>query len=162
MIKNKSSPFTLLAAALLCTGLAQAQESVNAAGGESTGSGGSASYSIGQVAYTMHEDATGSVAQGVQQPYEIFTVGISEFVSAFSTELFPNPASDQLTLKLSNNNNEELWYELFDSTGKRLVNEQVKTDNTLIDLSDLPSAIYYVQLMTSNNIKVQTFKIIKN
>jgi hypothetical protein len=40
------------------------------AGGEATGSGGSVSYSVGQVVYTTNTGINGSVAQGVQQPYE--------------------------------------------------------------------------------------------
>ncbi len=57
------------------TGL-QAQTSVNATGGNASGSGGSASYSVGQVVYTTHTGTNGSVAQGVQQPFEISVVGL--------------------------------------------------------------------------------------
>ncbi|MBV1889111.1 MAG: HYR domain-containing protein, partial [Proteobacteria bacterium] len=44
-----------------------AQESINVSGGDATGTGGSSSYSVGQVFYTTNVGATGSVAQGVQQ-----------------------------------------------------------------------------------------------
>jgi len=50
----------------------QAQEAIPASGGNVTGSGGTVSYSIGQVFYLMNSGATGSVLQGVQQPHEIF------------------------------------------------------------------------------------------
>ena len=49
------------------TGL-QAQESVNATGGDASGSGGSVSYSVGQITYQTHTGINGSVAEGVQQP----------------------------------------------------------------------------------------------
>ena len=49
----------------------QAQEAVSAAGGNASGSGGTASYTIGQVAYTTNSSASGTITQGVQQPYEI-------------------------------------------------------------------------------------------
>ena len=66
-----------LSAALLLgfglTGL-QAQTSVNAIGGDATGSGGSVSYSVGQVVYTTNKGTNGSVVEGVQQPYEILVV----------------------------------------------------------------------------------------
>lgn len=55
------------------TGL-QAQTSVNATDGDVSGSGGSVSYSVGQVVYTTHTGTSGSVAEGVQQPYEISVV----------------------------------------------------------------------------------------
>ena len=68
--------FTLSAVLLLGLGLTglQAQTSVNATGGDASGSGGSVSYSVGQVVYTTNTGTSGSVAQGVQQPYEISVV----------------------------------------------------------------------------------------
>ena len=58
----------------------QAQEAIPATGGEASGSGGSASYTVGQVVYTTNVGTNGnSVAEGVQQPYEISVVtGIPE------------------------------------------------------------------------------------
>ena len=78
MTKNKAIPIFFLTAGLLWAGIAQAQESANASGGVATGSGGTVAYSIGQVAYTTNTGSNGSVAQGVQHAYEIFTVGIKE------------------------------------------------------------------------------------
>ena len=68
------------------TGL-QAQESVNATGGNALGSGGSVSYSVGQLTYQTHVGTNGSVAEGVQQPFEISVVtGIKE-AKAFNLQL---------------------------------------------------------------------------
>jgi gliding motility-associated-like protein len=53
---------------------ANAQVSTNTAGGDILGSGGSVAYSIGQVVYTTHSEATGIKAQGVQHRYEIAKV----------------------------------------------------------------------------------------
>ena len=65
MKNNKVILFLLL----LGFGLtAQAQQATTATGGDATGSGGSAAYSVGQIVYTTHTGTTGSVAQGVQQP----------------------------------------------------------------------------------------------
>ena len=47
-----------------------AQTSLNTAGGEAIGAGGSLSFSVGQIVYTYNADATRTVAQGVQQPFE--------------------------------------------------------------------------------------------
>ncbi len=62
---------TMMSAAFLLLGLGglQAQENTIATGGEATGAGRTASYSVGQVVYTTATGANGSVAQGVQQPY---------------------------------------------------------------------------------------------
>ena len=55
--------------------LVQAQQTIPAAGHDISGSGGSVSYTIGQLVYTTNIGANNSLAQGVQQVYEISTLG---------------------------------------------------------------------------------------
>lgn len=162
MTKNKSRPIALLAAGLLWAGFAQAQESTNASGGDATGTGGTASYSVGQVVYTTNTGSTGSVAQGVQHAYEIFTVGIKETGLNISLSVFPNPTTENLTLQISDYNNEKLSYQLFDMQGKQLSNGQIVAQQTQINMNSLPTATYFVNVVNQENKKVQSFKIIKN
>lgn len=162
MKKNKARPILLLATGLLWAGLAQAQESTNASGGDATGTGGTASYSVGQVVYTTHTGSTGSVAQGVQHAYEIFTVGIKETELNILLTAFPNPTTDNLTLQISDYNNEKLSYQLFDMQGKQLSNGQIVAQQTQINMNSLPTATYFVNVVNQENKKVQSFKIIKN
>jgi hypothetical protein len=54
---------------LLFNGFSHAQKSVNTGGGNATGSGGSMSFSIGQVFYKYYSNTSGSMNQGVQQVY---------------------------------------------------------------------------------------------
>jgi len=82
----------------------QAQTShqvLSATGGDASGSGGTVAYSVGQIVYTTNTGNTGSVAQGVEQAYEISSVGIKETALNISLSVFPNPTSDFLTLKVS-------------------------------------------------------------
>jgi hypothetical protein len=162
MTKNKSRPIALLAAGLLWAGLAQAQESTNTSGGDATGSGGTVAYSVGQVVYTTNTGSTGSVAQGVQHAYEIFTVGIKETALNISLIAFPNPTTENLTLQISDYNNEKLSYQLFDMQGKQLSNGQITAQKTEIYMNSLPAATYFVNVVNQENKKVQSFKIIKN
>jgi hypothetical protein len=162
MTKNKSRPIALLVTGLLWTCLAQAQKSANASGGDATGSGGTVAYSVGQVVYTTNTGSTGSVAQGVQYAYEIFTVGIKETALNISLTAFPNPTTENLTLQISDYNNEKLSYQLFDIQEKQLSNGQITAQQTLINMNSLPSATYFVNVVNQENKKVQSFKIIKN
>lgn len=147
---------------LLGLGGLHAQENSVAAGGEATGSGGSTSYTLGQVAYTTSTGTNGSVAQGVQQPYEIYTVGINETELTISLSVFPNPTVDNLTLQISDYNNEKLSYQLYDMQGKLLNTGNVTADQTEINTSSLAAATYFLNVVTQKNRKVQSFKIIKN
>lgn len=162
MKKNKSRPIALLAVGLLWTGLAQAQESVNTTGGDATGSGGTVAYSVGQIVYTTNTGSSGTVSQGVQHAYEIFTVGIKETGLNILLIAFPNPTTDNLTLQISDYNNEQLSYQLFDMQGKQLSNGQITAQQTQINMNSLPTATYFVNVVNQENKKVQSFKIIKN
>jgi len=147
--------FTLLAAIEL-----QAQESPTASGGEATGAGGTMSYSVGQVVYTTNTGANGSVSQGVQQPYDIFTtVGINETSINLEMNVYPNPTSDYLTLKVEVSKG--LSYQLFDMQGKLIENRKLKANNTIIQMEGLPKATYFLKV-TEESQTVKTFKIIKN
>ena len=162
MTKNKSRPVAMLMAGLLWAGFAQAQESANATGGDATGSGGTVAYSIGQVVYTTNTGSNGSVAQGVQHAYEIFTVGIKETELNISLTAFPNPTTENLTLQISDYKNEKLTYQLFDMQSKQLNSGQVIAQQTIINTSSLPSATYFIYVVNQENKQVQSFKIIKN
>ena len=141
---------------------AQAQQATTATGGVATGSGGTVAYSIGQVAYTTNTGSNGSVAQGVQHAYEIFTVGIKETELNISLTAFPNPTTENLTLQISDYNNAKLSYQLFDMKGKQLGNGQIVAQQTQINMNGLPSATYFLNVVNQENKKFQSFKIIKN
>ena len=151
----------LLTAGLLWAGLAQAQESANASGGDATGSGGTVAYSVGQVVYTTNTGGTGSVAQGVQHAFEIFSVGIKETAMNISLTAFPNPTTENLTLQISDFNNEKLSYQLFDMQGKQLSNGQITGPQTQINMNNLPTATYFIIVVNQENKKVKSFKIIE-
>lgn len=146
------------------TGL-RAQESVNATGGNASGSGGSASYSVGQIVYTTHTGTNGSVAEGVQQPYEISVVtGIEEAKGInLSVSAYPNPTTDFLILEVDASTTlsiQTLSYQLFDIQGKLLQSEKITGNQTSIVISNLIPATYVVKVIQDNK-EVKVFKIIK-
>jgi len=134
---------------------------LSASGGDATGSGGSVAYSVGQIVYTTSTGTTGSVAQGVEQAYEIYSVGIKETSLNISLSIFPNPTSDFLTLKVEDYNNETLFFYLLDEQGKLILSEQIKNQNTQLSMSTLARGSYFINIVQTNK-KIQTFKIIKN
>jgi len=159
-MKHKKT-MTSVAFLLLGLGGLHAQETVTTTGGEATGSGGTTSYTVGQVAYTTNTGSNGSVVQGVQQAYEIFTVGINEIELNITLTAFPNPTADNLTLQINDYNNEKLSYQLYDMQGKLLSNGQIVAGQTQINMNSLPTATYFINVVNQKNKKVQSFKIIK-
>jgi hypothetical protein len=155
---------TTLAAlfALLATNELHAQASPTASGGDATGSGGSSSYTVGQVAYTTNTGSNGSVAQGVQQPYEISTsVGVDLTEINLEIVAYPNPTNNALTLNIGNYNNQKLTYQLYDMQGKLLDSKQVVNSSTSIGMLDLLVSTYLLNVLDNNSL-IKTFRIIKN
>jgi len=60
-----------------------AQSGVVATGGSATGTGGSASFSIGQVFYLTPSSTTHNLIQGLQQPFEITVTGLEKKCSRY-------------------------------------------------------------------------------
>jgi len=154
---------TLLLGAGL-TGI-QAQTSINTGGGNASGSGGSASYSVGQIVYKTHTGISGSVSQDIQQPYEISVV--TELEEArdiiLSATAYPNPASDYLTLELAASallSIQSMTYQLYDIQGKLLQSEQITGKQTRIIMSHLVPATYFI-CVTNRNQPIKEFKIVK-
>ena len=139
---------------------ATAQESVNATGGDASGSGGTVAYSLGQVFYTTNTGTSGTVSQGVQQGYVISTVGMKETELTISLSVFPNPTTDHLTLQIHDYNNEKLTYQLFDMQGKLVSSEVIISNQTHVNMSNFPVASYFMIVMQKNR-KIKSFKIIK-
>lgn len=163
MRQNRLILSTILMLGLVLTIGVQAQEAIPASGSNASGSGGSVSYSVGQVVYTINTGINGSVTEGVQQPYEIsVVVGIEQAKGInLICRAFPNPATDFLTLEVEIPDNEDLFFQLYDIMGKLLVSKKLIDLKTTIPMTNLPPATYFLKV-TDNQKVVKTFKIIKN
>jgi hypothetical protein len=161
MISFKPNSIVLLIG-MIWVGPAQAQQSANASGGDATGNGGSVAYSIGQAVYTTNTGNAGTVAQGVQQPYEISDVsGIDNPSFNIVLSAYPNPTVASLTLNLGNADLSTLNFELYEANGKILERRKILSSSEVIKLDNLPSATYFLKVSSNNN-EIRTFKVIKN
>lgn len=160
-MKKNRKPLALLLLGLGMT-TAQAQQATPASGGNASGSGGSVAYSVGQVVYTTATGTTGSVAQGVQQPYEISIVlGVEENQISLNMQAYPNPTSNYLTLNIGDFDSTNLSFQLFDITGKLIETNKITKSIETIRMENLSSGSYFLKV-TRNNKEVKTFKLIKN
>jgi hypothetical protein len=138
------------------------QSNTVAAGGSGTGSGGTVSYTIGQIDYISTTGSNGSTNQGVQQPIEFFqTNSIGEIGDEIHLSLGPNPTFDNITLFYENSENVNLHYELFDVNGKLIITTTPLKDENLIQLRELLTGNYFLKVSRENN-EIKTFKIIKH
>jgi len=147
--------------ACIVTGL-QAQQTISASGGDATGSGGSVSYSVGQVFYHTHQATAGSVAEGVQQPFEIFVItSVDDLITdKIHLKAFPNPVITQLTLWIEEGHFSNLSYRLLDAHGQLIRSERVSGSETTVQMDFLPSGTYFLQVFDRDRM-AGSFKIIK-
>ena len=161
MLQKKLKLSILLLLGLGLTGLL-AQEAILATGGDASGGGGSVSWSAGTVVFRTYTGINGSVAESVQQPYEISSItaideakGINLSVSAY-----PNPSNHNLTLKIEEYGLSDLSFRLYDANGKLLQNKKITGSSTNIGMDNLAPATYFIKIIRGNR-EIKTFKIIK-
>ena len=159
-------PIHLIMAFLFSLGLTElyAQEAITTSGGEATGSGGTLSYTVGQVTYTTFTGSTGTLEQGVQHTY-LITDGDDNGTNLEQTitlkhMVYPNPARDHLTLQVETSQTRQLSFGLYDLKGKLVMFNRIITTNTNINMIKLQPAIYFLKIYQENQ-EIQTFKIIK-
>lgn len=160
----KKTSFAIITFCLFISGITlQAQNTIAATGGNSSGSGGTVSHTVGQVVYTTNTGASGTVTQGVQQPFEISIVSGLEDEKQINLicSAYPNPASDLLTLKVENYDTDNLSYKIYDDRGKLLESRKVESFETIISMANLIPSIYFLKVLDGNK-EVKIFKIIKN
>jgi hypothetical protein len=140
-----------------------AQQTVAASGGNASGTGGTVSYTMGETVYTANISSSGTVAQGCQQPYEIFILtGLEEATGiTIECEVYPNPSSDFVKLVVPNYESEDLGFRLYNSSGSLIKNNRITDIETVIEMGKLPPASYYLNIYDSQK-EIKTFKLIKN
>jgi len=138
-----------------------AQEVILTSGGYASGSGGTASYSIGQIVQNTITGTNGSAIQGIQFYIASSTLAITDFETNLSISTYPNPTSSFLNIKVQGNQENTLSYKLFNILGELLISGDIKNNTAEINVEQLPSATYLLRVSNSNNI-TKTYKIIKN
>jgi hypothetical protein len=143
------------------TGL-HAQSKIVSLGADISGAGGTASYSIGQVFYTVIDGPAETVFQGIQIPFENLIISSSEILVYPNLEvtISPNPTPDQVNLEFNSLPSDQLFYQLYDSRGKVLSKQRILDLRTTISVSDLPNGMYFLQVAEGTQ-RLTTFKIVK-
>lgn len=129
-------------------------------GGNASGQGGSISYSVGQVFFTVNHSYEFVVLEGVQQPSsQTETTSINE-INDFTITAYPNPFTDVLYINIDDFENKDLRYLIFDIQGNLLKRIRVKERTTEVFLYNLQAAAYLLKIF-NGDVNVTTLKLIK-
>lgn len=161
-IKNRNSGILLWVFQVISLASVLSQQTVLPTGGNSIGPGGIVHFSVGQVFYTTNSGVNGSVAQGVQQPYEISVkTGIDISKIQLYISAYPNPSTDYLILKIEDLTLDKLKYLLFDINGRLLQSEIITDRITNIKMVNYQPSSYILKISQDQR-EIKSFKIIKN
>ena len=86
------------------------------------------------------------------------TTGISE-LGEFDFTIYPNPASDHVTITLDQPGVEQINLSLLDSFGRVIWSDMNNTKEILIPLQKYPEGLYFLQVKTTKGILARSFII---
>ncbi len=96
---------------------------------------------------------------------EVDLTSVDLIDKAIETKIYPNPASDKLTIDLNLNENREfVFISMYNMDGKLVLAEKylnVSSKMVNLDVSDLPTGIYNLRLTTDKGYSSQKVSIVK-
>lgn len=152
--------FSLCVLALLA-GASFAQSATVAAGGMATGAGGTASYSIGQVADGAPYSGTGTASQGVQQPVDDVSTTVADPVTdASGIAVYPTITADMIEVNTSGSFAAPLRVEVSDAQGRILLQRLLPATRTELSLATLAAGSYHLVVIAGAE-RLRTFTIVR-
>lgn len=158
--------FTILFLSCLLVSNLFAQSAIVPVGGDAQGNGGSVSYTVGQMAVESAANSNGSITvlEGVQQPYEIMTVGVDDYPQiALNAIVYPNPTENIAQLQLNGFEipTDGLRAILYNGNGKQLQTLTVIDDLTTFQIGQYATGTYYLEVRDGKR-TLKTFKIVRS
>jgi hypothetical protein len=136
---------------------------VTSGGDASAPDNSSTSYSIGQIDFLFFfEENSGSINQGVQQPFEAIIVSVEKGFNLASVRIFPNPAKDVVNLHVIDESFEpnSHTFRLHDISGKYSIEQTITEPQSIVQVKHLPTGTYFIELINGKKQKA-IFKIFK-
>jgi hypothetical protein len=100
------------------------------------------------------------VIEGIQQSFEISVITETSEGAGVTIAAYPNPAHHHLIVKANDAATSLLTLRVYNTSGVLLQNHPLSAEETEIDITNLPPAIYFFKIMKGAN-EAKTFKIIK-
>ena len=136
---------------------------IGVSGGQLSSDHVTITWTLGAVAIGRHytADKTGSLTEGVHQPY-LVVEQISD-AAAFNASIFPNPVTSECIVRLPLSLQQGVSGRLVDNQGRILREKHDLTGgDTRFDLRALPAGTYYLHLRSSEgDRRAGVYKIVK-
>ena len=166
-MKHLPSIFYVLCQLLLIflgTGIAKAQQVVSTAGNHLETGTVQLSWTIGEPVISTLSNGSYILTQGMDQS-KLLIDAIEEIeLSGLVISAFPNPTNEFVNLQVHQLLTDQPWKEfsfvLYDMNGKVLMQKQIVSTETVIQMNNYVSSTYFLKVLVNNH-EVKTFKIVK-
>ena len=107
---------------------------------------------------SIYDNAIGCNSQAeVEEAWE--SVSVNELVQNDELNIFPNPSSTQITIELPHNPKKNTHLSIYNLNGQQLITQAITAPKTVVDVSALPSGVYFVKVVDDE--RVMMGKVIK-
>jgi hypothetical protein len=138
------------------------QEVIASAGGYNTATGISLSWTLGETIIPAFTSGDGALVltHGFQQQLIVTTIEENIDVPV-EVKIYPNPASDLITIAFETEVQSVIGITMLDSHGRLVKTDKIEPSmaEKQMNLQDLPSGIYYLRLIKGKLINV--YKVVK-
>jgi hypothetical protein len=133
---------------------------VSSAGGKMQSSTIRLDWTLGETAVARWNTPNGFTTEGFHQP--VLEVSLLPEYSTPKVSIAPNPVQSILNVQLKEASQKALFVQLVDVQGRVIVQRtSLGLGNTELNMSDLPSGIFFLQVLQQNGKTLEAFKVIK-
>lgn len=148
---------TLVLISFFSVGVLSAQEVVSTQGDSYSSGVANIDFTIGEVVINTGSDGGNDLTQGFHQTNWTF-VSVQDHVSNYEVDVYPNPT--QNLLKIQTGNYDNVSYTLFDGQGRIVLQNQLTSDLTTIQVAHLATGTYTLRLNNKEK-NLKTFTLLK-
>jgi hypothetical protein len=150
--------FLFLIIALSCGAQEIEREVIVVGGNFYSNTAGQLSTTIGEPVISTYIGVNNVLTQGFQQT-NITVIGIADYQSDFEMNLYPNPVSDFITIKIKELK-ENISFNIYTVEGKIILNQPLIKIETKLNIAALANGNYFVNISENTDI-LKTYKIVK-
>jgi hypothetical protein len=136
---------------------------VTSAGSSATNGGLSVDWTLGETAVSAFGTASTRITEGVQQPVIITMLAADQQPVGYTLDVFPNPSSATVTVRLLSDAQDRFTMDLVDVRGISLLHRETETKSASVnfDIRELVPATYFLRIAKNGAAIVSLYKIVK-
>jgi hypothetical protein len=158
---KKFTKFFLVLPLLLLFCKSRAQEVISSTGATYSSANLQLSWTVGEPMVETFTAGGAILTQGFHQSKLVITAIDPIPLAGIELEVYPNPTSGEVNIKVNKGNISKLRFFLYTSQGEQILQQEFSGQNEPINMQLLAPGYYMLKIARDKDTPVQTFKIVK-